>query len=153
MSQHSFSIPNLPGASYRASNNDALQSLVTQSAGQNEPATTYPCMVWADTANYVLRQRDETNTAWVVVESLDSNRTPLLNSTTTALLRDFGKTLLCSGSWSLGLSAAALLGAGWWCRVKNIGSGTITIDPLDSETIDGMPTWSLANRYGELTLV
>lgn len=40
-----------------------------------------------------------------------------------------------SGTWSLDLTAAATLGAGFKVAVYNSGSGTITIDPAGTETI------------------
>lgn len=51
---------------------------------------------------------------------------------------DKGALIDCSGTWTLGLTAAATLGAGWWCYVRNIGTETITADPSGAELIDGV---------------
>lgn len=56
---------------------------------------------------------------------------------------DKGALIDCSGTWTLGLTAAATLGAGWWCYVRNVGTGTITADPNASETIDGLTSGSI----------
>lgn len=69
----------------------------------------------------------------------------------TVLAADFGAVLACSGTWSLTLPAVAGLGNGWSCWVKNTGSGTITLDPNASETIDGATTAPLA--AGESALI
>lgn len=61
----------------------------------------------------------------------------------TAAAADFGLEITCSSTWTLGLTAAATLGDGWYCYVRNIGSGVITIDPNGSETIDGATTLAL----------
>lgn len=53
----------------------------------------------------------------------------------TLIESDFGKTVTCLGTFTLSVTAAAVLGDGWWCWVQNIGTGTITIDPNGSETI------------------
>ncbi len=56
---------------------------------------------------------------------------------------DRGKWLGCTGSWTLSLLAAATAGAGFAVIVANAGSGTITVDPADAETIDGAATATL----------
>lgn len=53
---------------------------------------------------------------------------------------DKGALIDCTGTWTLGFDAAATLGTGWWCYVRNTGSGDITIDPNGSELIDGAST-------------
>ncbi len=61
----------------------------------------------------------------------------------TVVSTDRGKVLLCSDTWSLSLTAAATLGNGFSIGVVNIGTGTITIDPSGTETIDGLATKAL----------
>jgi len=44
---------------------------------------------------------------------------------------------ITSGTFAQTVTAAATLGDGWFCYVRNSGTGVITIDPNLSETIDG----------------
>ncbi|MFN7052489.1 MAG: hypothetical protein ACK4NH_10265, partial [Gemmobacter sp.] len=55
----------------------------------------------------------------------------------TLTLGDRGRLLACSGSWTLGLPAAATAGAGFAAVIQNTGSGTITLDPAGAELLDG----------------
>ena len=64
---------------------------------------------------------------------------------------DKGALIDCSGTWTLGLTAAATLGSGWWCYVRNIGTGTITANPNASELIDGVTSGAI--RPGMTLLV
>jgi len=70
-------------------------------------------------------------------------RSNIQSSAYTAVAADFGLEITCSSTWTLALTAAATLGDGWYCYVRNIGSGVITIDPNNSETIDGATTLTL----------
>lgn len=79
------------------------------------------------------------------------NGTVALSGASTVVSTHRGKILLCSGTWTLALTAAATLGNGFACGVINIGTGTITIDPNSTETIDGVATISLGP--GESTLI
>jgi hypothetical protein len=60
----------------------------------------------------------------------------------TIIASDRGKVLDCTASgFSLGATAAATLGDGFYCWVRNsASSGNVTIDPNASETIDGATT-------------
>ena len=62
----------------------------------------------------------------------------------TVVAGDRGKLIACSGTWTLALTAVATLGAGFVFAVTNTGSGTITVDPSASQTIDGALTLALA---------
>jgi hypothetical protein len=53
---------------------------------------------------------------------------------------DKGKVISASGTFTLALTSAATLGAGWWCYVHNSGSGVITLDPSSTQLIDGVAT-------------
>lgn len=74
-----------------------------------------------------------------------------LSGATTVVASHRGKVLLCSGSWTLSLTAAATLGDGFGFALVNTGSGTITVDPSSTETIDGATT--LAIGPGDSALI
>ena len=56
-----------------------------------------------------------------------------------------------SSTFTQTFTAAATLGDGWFCYLKNGGSGDITLDPNSSETIDGLTTFVM--YPGEVRLV
>lgn len=58
----------------------------------------------------------------------------------TVATTDRGKIILCTGTFTLSLTAATTLAKGFSFVVINIGSGLVTIDPSSSETIDGTST-------------
>ena len=66
----------------------------------------------------------------------------------TVVAGDLGTIINCtSGTFTVALTAAATLGAGFNCWIWNTGTGVITIDPSGAETIDGVSTLTL--RQGE----
>ena len=58
----------------------------------------------------------------------------------TVVTADRGKVILCSGTFTLSLSAASTLANGFSFIVVNTGNGVITIDPNSTEQIDGAST-------------
>lgn len=72
MSQNDFSLNNADGATFRADVNAALQALATLSSGASAPSTTYPYMLWADTTNDLLKQRNAANSAWITKGTLSA---------------------------------------------------------------------------------
>ncbi len=71
------------------------------------------------------------------------NSTHNLATAYTILPADRGQMLECAGTWTLGATAAATLGDGFCVGVSNTGSGTITIDPNSTETVDGVASITL----------
>ena len=70
----------------------------------------------------------------------------------TVVAGDLGTIINCtSGTFTVSLTAAATLGAGFNCWIWNTGDGTVTIDPAGTETINGRSTIVL--RSGEGTQV
>lgn len=67
MSQHDYILENANGAAFRSDMNSALGAVATLNSGASAPATTYPFMLWADSATGYLKQRNAANDAWVTV--------------------------------------------------------------------------------------
>lgn len=124
---------------------NGLNSLKSKFSGTSLPATNLVGgMVALETTNNVYWRRDPANTKWMLHASAADALVVVKSGAYTAVLGDFEKTLVCTNSWTLGLTAAATLTDGWWVRVVNSGSGTITIDPNASETIGDAATLALA---------
>lgn len=71
MAQHDYIIDNQTSASLRADLNNALAAIVSQNSGATAPSTTYANQFWYDTANDQLKQRNETNSTWIVLGTVN----------------------------------------------------------------------------------
>lgn len=70
----------------------------------------------------------------------------------TALLSDAGGFIdVTSGTFTLAFAAVGTLGNGWFCYIRNGGTGDVTLDPNASETIDGLTSFVM--YPGEVRLV
>jgi hypothetical protein len=152
MAQHDYVIDNASGASVRSDLNNALSAAVTINSGASAPSTTYADMLWVDTTNGLIKRRNSTNAAWVPIGPRSSTMVQAKTGTYTIALSDFGTLIDCtSGTFTLNLTAVATLGDGFYCFVRNSGSGTITLDPNSTEQIDGASTIDLSS--GEAVMV
>ncbi len=67
MSQNSMVIANQTASSARADINSAIQALASNSLGASAPSTTYAGQFWFDSANDILKIRNEADSAWLNV--------------------------------------------------------------------------------------
>jgi len=79
-----------------------------------------------------------TSLSWAGIGVFRSGRT----SNTILVSADKGKLIdITSGTFTQTFTAAATLGDGWHCYLRNSGTGGITLYPDGTETIDGLTTF------------
>ncbi len=147
MSQNGIILPTtgvISGLTMTQDTNLAIQDLATQSAGAAALVAPLPFQRTARTDLGVIKRRNAANTGDVLDGALAETFVVSKAAGFTAALADFQRSFICSGTFTISLAAAAALGDGWFCEIKNNGSGIITIDPNASETIDGQLTLALS---------
>jgi len=80
-----------------------------------------------------------------VVRDARTSNTILAAGDTTKLID------ITSGTFSQTFTAAATLGSGWYCYIRNSGTGEITLEPNGAEQIDGLTNYIM--YPGETRLV
>jgi len=71
MSQHDFDIANQTALNARADINLALKALASNSSGSVAPTTTYANMTYYNTATNILYKRNEADSAWITLGTID----------------------------------------------------------------------------------
>lgn len=73
MTQHDYNIANQTMPSARADINNLFEAIATINTGENPPSSTFEHMLWADTTTNTLKQRNSSNTDWIILTKLNSN--------------------------------------------------------------------------------
>ena len=71
MPLHDYNIENQSGASFRSDLNNALEALVSQNSSPTAPTVTFANMVWINTSNQTIYQRDSLNSSWTEMGRID----------------------------------------------------------------------------------
>lgn len=84
---------------------------------------------------------DATN--WTRVQLTPQTLVRSARTSNTALAYDDRASLIdiTSGTFTQTFATAATLGSGWFCYIRNAGTGDITLDPSASELIDGLTSY------------
>lgn len=72
MATHDYDIANASGASVRADMNLLFAAIASNNSKATAPTTTFANMWWFDTANNLMKQRDEANTGWITAAEKDA---------------------------------------------------------------------------------
>jgi len=69
--QHDYVIDNQSATAARADINAVLQAVATTNSGATAPVTPYANQLWYDTAANQLKKRNEANSAWLILGTID----------------------------------------------------------------------------------
>jgi len=75
MATHDYVIDNQTSANARADINNVLQAILSNNSSATAPTVTAANMFWYDTANNLLKMRNEADTDWIIVGYLDQSGT------------------------------------------------------------------------------
>lgn len=71
MATHDYNIANQSASAFRGDLNNVLQAILTQNSSATAPTTTAADMLWYDTANNQIKKRNEANSAWIILGTVD----------------------------------------------------------------------------------
>jgi hypothetical protein len=109
MSQHDFNIANQSFPATRTDLNNALAALASTSSGDAEPGTTYANQLWYETDTNTLKIRNEANSAWIEIATIDQTSGNVLSITTQGLT--IGATALTATGTEINQLAAITRGS------------------------------------------
>lgn len=111
--------------------------------------TSYDSGTGALVVNATASNGSGTLAAWTIsITALAGGSAPTvlqraITGADTLIAADQGKLINASGTFTLAVTAAASLGNGWYCYLRNTSNGDVTVDPSTSEQIDGANTFVL----------
>ena len=137
MSQHDFVIDNQSFPATRTDLNAAILAVASNSSGATSPTTTYSNQFWYDTSTNTLKIRNDANTAWIEIATIDETSNNVLSITTQGLT--IGATALTATGAEINQLAAITRGSilygnasGDTARLAKGGAGTVlTSDGTD----------------------
>lgn len=146
MSQHDFDIANQTASNARADINNALKALASLSSGATAPTTTYANMLWYDTGTNQIKKRNEADSAWVTLGTVDDTAGTFLPSSggvPSGAIQVFAMStpptgwLSCDGSAVSRTTYSTLYGLVGTLYGSGDGSTTFNLPDLRGEFIRG----------------
>jgi hypothetical protein len=152
MSQHDMNIANQGFPAFRADLNNALAALASTSAADTEPSTIFANQLWMDTANNILKVRNEADDAWINLATFDqtTNAVTYIDSVELAkvIVSDAVQTFTAAQR-----GAVAALTEAATIAVDLALSNNFTVTLTGTATAVGAPTNAVAGQSGSIFIV
>ena len=139
MATHDYIIDNQSASGFRSDLNNALQAIVTQNSNATAPATTYANMIWYDTANDQIKKRNEANSAWITLGTINEGAGTFTQSGERAIASQFqAETGTNNTAVMTPLRAAQAISALAPTYVDTVLLGTLTTTSGSTQTLSGL---------------
>ncbi len=152
MSQHDMNIANQGFPAFRADLNNALAALASTSAADTEPSTIFANQLWMDTANNILKVRNEADDAWINLATFDqtTNAVTYIDGVELAkvIVSDAVQTFTAAQR-----GAVATLSETATIAVDLALSNNFTVTLTGTATAVGAPTNAVAGQSGSIFIV
>lgn len=136
-------------------NNAAFQAALPAQTGKNGQVIssdgTSASWTSGGTAGQFLQRSAGGAPVWATAIPPNIQRSARTSNTMLVLADNQRLIDITSGTFAQTFGASANLGNGWFCYLRNSGSGDVTLDPNGSETIDGLTSYIM--YPGEVRLV
>lgn len=150
MSQHDFNIANQLFPATRADLNNAFVALASNSSGDAEPTTTYANQWWYETDTNTLKLRNEANSAWIEIATLDQSSNNVLSITTQGLT--LGATAITATATEINILDALTRGSLIYGNPSGVTSELVKGAASTVLTSDGTDISWVAPSGGSTTL-
>jgi hypothetical protein len=150
MATHDYVIDNQSAPAFRSDLNNALLAIVSQNSASTAPTTTYADMFWYDTATNILKKRNEANSAWINLGTINEaagtftpsgtgkaflGNAQFLTTDTTLTSADSNDLLVCSANITVTLPAVS---EGLVFGFVNASDDFVIIDTANPATTVGL---------------
>ena len=152
MSQHDMNIANQGFPAFRADLNNALAALASTSAADTEPSTIFANQLWMDTANNILKVRNEADDAWINLATFDQTT----DSVTYIDGVELAKVIVSDAVQTFTAAqrgAVATLSETATIAVDLALSNNFTVTLTGTATAVGAPTNAVAGQSGSIFIV
>lgn len=170
---HDYVIDNQTAPNTRADLNNLFQAIVSQNSSGSEPSVRYANMIWYDTTNNQLKKRNEANSSWIPLGTIDeasgvftpsgnpvviaseaeayagSNNSNLM--TPLRVSQAIGNVVVGTGPHKIYLAGLERVNAGWSIRSRRLGGPAVSGGATSNYFVVGFLQYGTVRVYYEWT--